>query len=238
MSDKKDSNQTQDLDNTNNNSSIDISLQKTIRVDAADAGMGLVAAKRRKLLKAALAAPPVLMTLTSRPVHAVQGLSNMMSGDASQCRGDTRYGGMSPGFWKKLTGTTDLYGDEAYLAWQLTGYEYATPIPAANSGANYDTYSGGTLCSDVFSGSSFDKSLREVLNEESGSDEFHLIAGLLNARYFDAKAAAGGGPTQYFMTTAQFWDMYDERLEVPPGYASLRDLVESNYHGTPGTGCP
>ncbi len=233
MSDKKDSNQTQDLDNTNNNSSIDISLQKTTRVDAADAGMGSVAAKRRKLLKAALAAPPVLMTLTSRPVHAVQGLSNMMSGDASQCRGDTRYGGMSPGFWKALVGTTDLYGDSAENAWGYTGYFYGTFTGTKPN--KWDHYTGGTPYSDVFGGLD-NRPLRQVLNEDNGSEAFHLIAGLLNARYFDDKA--GGGPTQYFMTTAQFWDMYDDPSKVPPGYGSLRDLVESNYHGTPGTGCP
>ncbi len=232
MSGKKDSNQTRDLDSASDAPSIDAPRQGPVSsTGGADAGMGL---RRRRLLQAALAAPPVLMTLTSRPVHAVQGLSNMLSGDASQCRGDTRYGGMSPGFWKKLTGRTDVYDDEAWLAWQLTGYLYADPPPTTNSSDSYNTYSGGTLCSDVFSGS-FQKTLREVLNEEPGSDEFHLIAGLLNARYFEAKA--GGGPTQYFMTTDQFWAMYDGTLAIPPGYGSLRDLIESSYHLEPGSHC-
>ena len=75
-----------------------------------------------------------------------------------------------------------------------------------------------------------------MLNENNGSDEFHLIAGLLNARYFEARA--GSSPTQYFMTTAQFWDMYDGTLAVPSGFSSLRDLIESNYNYSPGGSCP
>ncbi len=225
MSDKKDSTQAEGLNNKHNNTSTDASSQNT------------TSAKRRKLLKAALAAPPVLMSLTSRPVHAVQGLSNMLSGDSSQCRGDVNYGGMSPGFWKKLVGTTDVYGDSAADAWTYTGYEYGTLINPSKPN-KWNSYTGGTLYEDAFGGGYPGKTFREILNEPatSGSEAFHLIAGLLNARYFDYRAAAGG--TLYFMTTAQFWDLYEGRSTVPSGYASLRDLIESSYHLQPGSDCP
>lgn len=190
--------------------------------------------ERRRLLKASFALTPVLMSLTSRPVHAIQGLSNMLSGDASQCRGDNRYGGMSPGFWRKLTGATDVYADKAYMAWKLTLHDYAAPVPSSNSSDAYDTYSGGTAFNAIFGGTDT-RSLREVLNEDTGSDEFHLIAGLLNCRYFEAKA--GSGTTLYFMTEDEFWDIYEGRTDLPVGFSSLSELIEYGYHKTPGSEC-
>ena len=201
---------------------------------------------RRKFVTGALAAAPVIMTLTSRPVHAIQGLSNMMSAAASDCRGDNRYGGMSPGFWKHYDdqGGTDIFGDRHSAAWDLTGYTYGTPLSeseiavlAENTTGNlkdYQKFSGGTAYGDVFGGGAA-RSFREILNEDNGSEAFHLIAGLLNCRYFEAKS--GGGATQYFMTEAQFWSMYENPESVPLTYNSLRELIESNYHSVPGDYC-
>ena len=191
---------------------------------------------RRKIVKASLAVPPILATLSSKPVQAVQGLSNMLSGNASVCRGDDRYGGMSPGFWKTPVGTTQL-GHSNSIAWSATGYSYGDLISGKN-GKKWDHYTGGTPFNSVFGGGD-SRSLREFLNEEPGSDYFHLIAGLLNARYFESVSPAGR--TQYIFTTQQFWDMYNGNLEIPDAYASLRDLIESNYspfYRTPGDECP
>lgn len=198
-----------------------------------------VNASRRKALKLAIATPPVLMTLTSRPVHAIQGLSNMLSGDTSQCRGDTKHGGMSPtDFWKHYDeqGGADVYGDNHKVAWDVTGYLYGTFDPLITSNEAYKRFTGGTYYNDVFGSGYPGMTLREVLNEESGSVGFHLIAGLLNARYFDYKAGLGGD-SLYFMTTDQFWAMYDGTFNVPSGYTSLRDLIESSYHLAPGSTC-
>jgi len=79
MSDKKDSNQTEDLDNKNNNSSIDQS--------------------RRKFTQASFAAP-IVMSLASQPVWGAEcTLSGFMSGNVSghvhECGR-----GCTPGFWK------------------------------------------------------------------------------------------------------------------------------------------
>ena len=199
--------------------------------------------KRRMIVKAGLSAGPVIATLTSKPVQAVQGLSNMLSGDASVCRGDNRYGGQSPGFWKALTGKTDpvvyltsTISHKAEEAWSLTGYEYGTLVRGENPN-KYESYVGGTVYSDVFGSNIPDsgRTLREVLNQDEGSDQFHLIAGLLNARYFDAISPAG--QTMYIFTTQQFWDMHDHLLNVPDSFNSLRDLIETYYHSTPGGDC-
>ena len=73
--------------------------------------------------------------------------------------------------------------------------------------------------------------LRQILNEDSGSVQFHLIAGLLNASYFDKNDA------DYFLTVQQFWDLYDGTLEIPNAYSSLKDMISANYHQTPGSDC-
>jgi len=160
----------------------------------------------------------------------------MLSGDASVCRGDDRYGGQSPGFWKKLVGMTDPpYVVSCSDAWTAAGYDYGTLIPGKKN--KYQNYEGGTRYTDVFGSNISDpgRSLREVLNEDNGSEQFHLIAGLLNARFFDNMSA--GGNTQYIFTETQFWAMYDGNMDVPEAYSSLRDLISSNYHGKPGDDC-
>jgi hypothetical protein len=191
---------------------------------------------RRRIVKAVLASSPIIATITSKPVQAVQGLSNMLSGNASTCRGDNRYGGMSPGFWKTPHGTTDApYGDPHEAAWQLTGLEYGKKMKD-KKGNKWEHFSGGTRYIDVFGSNIPDseRPLRQVLNEDNGSEQFHLIAGLLNARYYERKS---GGQTEYIFTEAQFWDLYHGKQEIPDSYSSLRDLIESNYHQGPNSDC-
>jgi hypothetical protein len=192
---------------------------------------------RRRLVQTVLATTPVIATLTSRPVQAVQGLSNMLSGNASTCRGDNRYGGMSPGFWKTPNGSTDVYSDSHAVAWQMTGFDYGTRKDGTD-GNQWQDYKDGTLYNNVFGANIADpnRSLREVLNQDNGSDQFHLIAGLLNAAYFEAKAGSAAA-SEYIFTVEQFWALYDHRLDIPDAYSSLRDLIESNYHNSPGTDC-
>lgn len=193
---------------------------------------------RRKIVQTALGITPIVATLTSRPVQAVQGLSNMLSGDASVCRGDVFYGGMSPGFWKTPSGRTDApYSDRCQDAWQIAGYHYGE-LKQGKSGDKYKHYKNGSIYSVVFGLNipNPDRPLRVVLNEDSGSDQFHLIAGFLNASYFEAKAGFGG-TSLYMFTTAQFWAMYDGSMPVPDAYSSLVDLISSNYHGVPGDDC-
>jgi hypothetical protein len=193
---------------------------------------------RRKIVRAALGTAPIIATLTSKPVQAVQGLSNMLSGDASVCKGDTRYGGMSPGFWKSPSGRTDSpFNDHWNDAWNIAGFEYGSLI-TGETGNKYEHYEGGTTYSSIFGSDISDagRSLREVLNQDSGSSQFHLIAGFLNASYFERKSGYGGS-SDYIFSVAQFWAMYDGTMQVPDAYSSLRDLIESNYHGTPGDSC-
>jgi len=192
---------------------------------------------KRKFSKAGLAAP-VIMTLASKPVFAMQGLSNMISGNTSHAVLDNRTGGMSPGFWKKLVGRTDCYDDSADDAWDLTGFDYGTHIGGNH---NWDNYTGGSnrtntpaIPPSIMPNDT--QSLREVLNLYNGDDYFHLIAGFLNAHYFQAKAGSAED-TLYFMSVPQFLDMLGKADSFFDqfGYSSLRHMVESNYHNV-GTG--
>jgi hypothetical protein len=203
-------------------------------------------AERRKIAKALLAAPPILAVITSQPVQAVQGLSNMLSGNVSSCRGDNRYGGQSPGFWKTPSGSTDAPGGHRWdMAWNMAigvnnlddSYGEKTKLKPKK----WEDFDGGiTFGAAGFSDAGIDSSLslREVLNLFPGSDHFHYIAGFLNASYFEAIASGPPETTEYFMTVDQFWDLYHGVEVVPDAYASLKDLIESNYHQIPGSDCP
>jgi hypothetical protein len=183
---------------------------------------------RRRAIGAGIAAP-VIMTLASKPVFAFQGLSNMLSGNTSHAVVNNRFGGMSPGFWKALPGNTPApFNDTGSAAWNLTGYTYGT-LKAGGKRNKWEDFTGGTLYSTVFGSGYPGESLREVLNQHesdviNGVKPFHFIAGLLNARYFDAKAIQSGGTTKYIFTEVQFWFLY--KMDR----ARLADLCSSNYY--------
>jgi len=206
---------------------------------------------KRRFSKAGIATP-IIMTLASKPVFAVQGLSNMLSGTGSGAgfaagdgvcvRGDNRYGGMSPGFWKTPKGDTEPFGDpvqgnhpkETRLgAWEIAGYSYGTWWKGL--GNDWADYKGGTDSPDSRLGD-INTPLREILNNNPTTLQFHLIAGFLNACYFDAKAASSGNTTEYIFTRAEFWDMLNNPTSyftVNFPFSSLQSLIETNYHKYP-----
>ena len=195
---------------------------------------------RRRVVKAALSTPPVLATLTSKPVQAVQGLSNMLSGDASVCRGDDRYGGQSPGFWLTPSGATDDNTPHR-PAWEMTGFWYSDEYRLKPIGFKFkpeynqwSDFSGGTLFNDAFLGImsiANDRPLRVVLGEENNTPLFHYIAALLNIKYLESVGQ------KYIFSLDQFRGLVNGTIDIPPGYASLEDLISSHYHEGPGDSC-
>jgi len=211
--------------------------------------------KRRSFAKTGIAVP-VIMTLASRPVFGAQCLSEMLSTTMSGSPNAFCAGGQSPGFWKALTGATDPYfdmeGTRAPEAWDATLLSYGTlnPVcyksngdPKSCNPNKWENYSGGTAYNSSFlNGNTFNSSgdtaldalsLREWLNSAGSQndnydhDYFHLIAGLLNARFYD------NSPGYYMFSEAEFWEMYNDPSLVPSPYNSLRDLIELNYHNNP-----
>lgn len=212
----------------------------------------VVDVKRRSFTKAGIAAP-VVMTLASRPVFGAQCLSNMLSGNLSnhghrsECAG-----GVSPLFL-----ATPNFDDENWSnIWRLSGFTYGgiagskkrvldtqenkkKDLRRAKENAvetleEWEKYSGGTQYNTVgFRDSDMeDRSLREVLNrpEGLGSDAPIYIAGLINAKYYDALNNTGTSADNYMFSEDEFWQLYNGMLTIPESAnMSLRDLIVSGY---------
>ncbi len=234
MTDKIDGSQLRD---SNVNLTAEDAALKSLKLKVGDEGMEPDVAKRRKFLMASVAATPVLMTLVSRPVHAVQGLSNMMSVAASDCRGDNRYGGFSHEKWKNLNGGA-LFGDRIVDAWNkmqpplvyAETMQDGSPITVSDYVKNFDEFAGGTLYKDVFSIPGYGNlTLREVLSE-SGDGKFYVQA-ILNIRYLEAIGE------KYIFTEHKFGQMLVDPGEIPYPYDSVAEFIEAVQDLEPGSGC-
>jgi len=223
---------------------------------------------KRKFSKAGMAAP-VIMTLASKPVFAVQGLSSMLSGNTSNhCHGDNKYGGLSHGFWMTPHGDTNTF-TPFNLGWELAWLEISDfygellgdeafiltygALELTEKGNKWQHYINGTLVSSVFgtinktyTGKEYpegidygDLSLVAAMNLLNGVDNdfVQVIAGYLNMSLFESQAA--GGESLYFLTREQFWGLYNGTgdWDIPEGYSSFADLIESNMHGMPTAEC-
>ncbi len=133
---------------------------------------------RRQFTKTGLLASPVLMSVVSRPVFGVGCLSNILSGNLSEPdRGQCNLG-LSPGYWK-----------EHPEAWPMpAGLTPDNTVPkSCNDCAKNNTpwnCTGGALFNAYFTSGPQDsqnRSMHELICTMPGSDEFHIIAALLNA---------------------------------------------------------
>ncbi|WP_260293785.1 hypothetical protein [Sedimenticola hydrogenitrophicus] len=140
-----------------------------------------ISSSRRQFTKASLLASPVLMSVVSRPVFGVGCLSNMLSGNLSDPnRGECNLG-LSPGYWK-----------EHPEAWPMAStYRQDGTLPTGQNdclsgGGPFAQWEcgGGALFNSYFTSGPLDannRTMYEILCTEAGSDEFHIIAALLNA---------------------------------------------------------
>ncbi len=182
---------------------------------------------RRRAIGAGIAAP-IIMTLASKPVFAVQGLSNMMSGNTSQqkFRGDCYYGGFSHGWWK------DPHNQARKDSWLLATGQ--TNIEVAKSTQVSTFFTNAGCASSPFTGTLF------AAVNNNGSAACQIVSGLLNYYYYanGGKDEISGKTGRYFLTLEQFRDLNDgvnTKWTVPKGYSSFADLIERNMHGQPGT---
>jgi len=197
--------------------------------------------KRRSFAKAGIAAP-VIMTLASRPVFGAQCLSNIMSGNLSNPGSGSCVLGNSPGGWGQPGGKTR--DDFSFTTW--TGYtlssqkhEYQWPtghIYGYLSSAEADDprgggvgnqcgdYTGGTLYSAVFGHEPLDstfsgKSMREILCDGNGSEDWHLVAAMLNAHHYE----------NYILTVQQVIDLRVDPGSYPAGFTSLNSFLDYTW---------
>ncbi|PLX63057.1 MAG: hypothetical protein C0630_02530 [Sedimenticola selenatireducens] len=140
-----------------------------------------ISSSRRQFTKTGLLASPVLMSVVSRPVFGVGCLSNMLSGNMSDPnRGECNLG-LSTGYWK-----------EHPEAWPISaGFKPDNTVPnscndciSGNGPSAIWVCTDGALFNSYFTTGPQDpqgRSMHELLCTEPGSDEFHIIAALLNA---------------------------------------------------------
>lgn len=177
------------------------------------------ASARRRFIRGAAAASPVLLSLVSRPVLGTTrfcSASGFMSGNLSQPQTSQGCGGFSPGYWKN------------HSPWP-TPYVSGTQ----NGSGGGSTFSGGTKFHDVFAKGKYNfgtSSMLKVLWTEPGSFAFHTIAALLNA---------ASGINGYTLTTAQVIQIWNQIMSV--GYyqatsslqmfeADAKAFFENTYH--------
>ena len=210
---------------------------------------------KRRLSKAGLVAP-VLMTLASKPVFAVQGLSNMISGTGSgvvqgACKNDDYYGGLSHGFWKTDGGDTGsnngvpvnvLSWEDAWSAINLT---YGTRV--SSSGTQEDRFNniGASTVDDAF-GKAFGQgvtsgfsglTIKDALWSRGGMDK-QIICGVLNILLIEHYNG------EYFLSKEQFLSLYkgENKWTIPTHYqgeegiSTLSSLISTStiMHGIPG----
>ncbi len=148
---------------------------------------------RRRFTKAGLLAPPVLMSVASRPVFGAQCLSNALSGnlshpDRGECSTgyDPAHWRGSPGSWPGSIDNTEWpYLDDIYADHMVADPPtWPSNCADCNSSGSWICV-GGTLFSDVFGGSDA-RSMYQILCDEGDSASgfgtySRLIAALLNA---------------------------------------------------------
>lgn len=171
---------------------------------------------KRKFSKAGLAAP-VIMTLASKPVFAAQGLSNMISGNTSVCRGDNYFGGFTQAYWADAA--------SSQVSWYIatgtgpSGIAYQSITLAQIFGAAGLNYPIGTVGTDT------------LFSAVSSSP---IVAGYLNLLFYQNNA----GTDEYFLTPSQFLELSNGLIAVPAPYSSFEDLIVANMGSLPGDVCP
>ncbi len=163
--------------------------------------------KRRRFIKGAAVAAPVVLTLSSPSVFGAAGLclSQVMSGNTSDVVAGSCTLGNNPSYWRNLTTTKKA-------AWTAAGFSYGT-----GSGSNCSEYSNGTKFKNAFSGSDNATMLSYVCTGSTSSNpavklKAYLVAALLNASTPNSN---------YIYTAAQVRQLQDKSLGVPPNNSTV-----------------
>lgn len=188
---------------------------------------------RRSLARASLGAP-VLMTLASKPAFGLQCLSNMLSGNLSDPnRGNICNGGWSPGGWGNPGGTIHSYSTTG--AWAKAGANYGS-LKASETMLNKESSyndDGTKFSATGFTAPSDwgDITIRKVLIDKNGSNQFHFAAAWLNANL-----SKNDPSFVYFLTPTQLAGLGDGSIPLPPPYFAmgivkgLAKFIDDNYH--------
>jgi hypothetical protein len=181
--------------------------------------------RRRRFLKGATAAAPVIMTIASRPAFGVvtgmECFSSTLSGNLSHPEKFECAAGFSPGAWKNKP----CLWDGTASGWSDTGYDYGTctnPKTPGGPCTKCDEYTGGSTVADAFGGSD-SRPMRQVLCEDNGSLLWHLIAALLNSLAIP----------EYVFRTDQVIDIYHGVLLADKTEEQIKNILSATWQNEP-----
>ena len=175
---------------------------------------------RRRILKGAAAAAPLMMTIASRPALGwgggrCQGISGHLSGNLSDHK-DKYYdcGGHGPRYWKKHDwGGTGCYkgGDSSSGGtwggnyWSKGGNYWSKDSKSGSDGTPFHQYSRLRHQRGIFPGRFFkDKTMLEVLSSD-GREDPHELGKYTICAYLNAKT-----DSRYGMTPEEVVKAYDQ----------------------------
>ena len=164
--------------------------------------------KRRRFIKSAAFAAPVVLTLSSPSVFGDSGfcLSQVMSGNASNVTGSCTLG-QNPSYWKNPANKS---------AWATAGFNYG--ISAIINDQFCANYSGGTNFNDnsAFLGSGVSSTMESLLCSSPNTVNAYLVAALLNASTPNSN---------YIYTADQVRQLQAKTLGVPPQNSTADGVV-------------
>ena len=161
---------------------------------------------RRRILKGAAAAAPLMMTIASRPALGwgggrCQGISGHLSGNLSDHKDKYSYdcGGHGPRYWKKHDwGGTGCYkgsGDWSSLDKKWDGSYWSKDSKSGSDGTPFHQFSRLSRRRGIFPGRHFqDKTMMEVLSSD-GRDDPNELGKYTICAYLNAKTVSGYGMT-------------------------------------------
>jgi hypothetical protein len=180
------------------------------RPDSVSTVLEPAASDRRRLVRGILTISPVVATLASRPVQALQGFSNLMSGNSSSCHNDGFHGGYSPGAWRQTNGTDD--GKEWANVYGQRGV-----IKPGKQGNKPEHYEGGETWQYGQPAGWYGVPIIDMLYDNGIAKR--LAQGYLNANYL----------TNYFISASTFTALmngtYSGPLPVGFDLYMLADLI-------------
>jgi len=201
---------------------------------------------RRGFTKLGVGAP-VILSLASQPVLGAACLSGMMSGNLSNHEHDGCVLGWSPGGWCNPVGQVN--GMDTIAAWAAAGFPYGVfdiNAPGCNPNGqpqnSSSCYSGGATVNDlntvisglpypstimpgsITGGAPGDTPLREIVCDPRTYNygPRHCVTAFLNASLLPP-------PNGYVLTQVQVVGICTEQLDLPPGYSSINEFLDSTW---------
>ncbi|MDD5579526.1 MAG: hypothetical protein PHY16_09635 [Methylobacter sp.] len=166
--------------------------------------------KRRRFIKSAGIAAPVVLSLSSPSVFGALCLSEIMSGNQSHTGTGSCALGQNPVYWRNPANKT---------AWTAANFVYGNNSSATNCSA----YNGGTRFNDSIAfganALSTNPRMRELVCSSPTTLNAYLVAALLNA------STPG---SNYLYTAAQVRQLQKKTLGVPPNN-STNDSAVLNF---------